>query len=107
MKSIFYPGVMLRVEGAALFVASVSFYWFSGGSWLVFALLLLSPDLSMLGYLTGVRTGAAVYNVFHAYPLPAALALFGVVSGSGMGRHCRSPSYGSPTSAWIAWSATG
>lgn len=84
MKTIFYPGAMLRVEGAALLLASVALYWVNGGSWLLFVLLLLTPDLSMLGHLAGVRKGAVVYNVFHAYPLPAALALFGVFSGSAM-----------------------
>lgn len=84
MKGIFFPAVVLRAEGAALLGASVALYAAYGDGWLLFALLLLSPDLSMLGYLAGVRTGAAVYNAFHAYPLPLALALFGVFSGSGL-----------------------
>jgi hypothetical protein len=76
------PAVVLRVEGAALLAVSVLLYWVSGGSWLMFALLLLAPDLSMLGYFGGPRVGAAVYNVFHAYPLPAALGAFGLLGGS-------------------------
>lgn len=84
MKRVLYPGAMLRVEGAALFLASVALYGVNGGGWLLFIVLLLAPDLSMLGYLAGVRAGAAVYNVFHAYPLPALLALYGVFSGGGI-----------------------
>lgn len=84
MKNILYPGAMLRVEGAALFLASVALYGMNGGGWLLFVALLLAPDLSMLGYLAGVRTGAMVYNAFHAYPLPASLAVFGVFSGGGV-----------------------
>ena len=76
------PAVLLRAEGAALLLTSVMLYWVSGGSWLLFALLLLVPDLSMLGYLAGPRVGATVYNVFHAYPLPAALGAFGLLGGS-------------------------
>ena len=76
------PAVLLRAEGAALLLTSVMLYWVSGGSWLLFALLLLVPDLSMLGYLAGPRVGAPVYNVFHAYPLPAALGAFGLLGGS-------------------------
>jgi hypothetical protein len=76
------PGVLLRVEGTALLGMSVLLYWVSGGSWLMFVLLLLAPDLSMLGYFGGPRVGAAVYNVFHAYPLPAVLAAFGVLGES-------------------------
>lgn len=42
---------LLRLEGAALFVAALAGYWLSGASWGLFAVLILAPDLSMLGYL--------------------------------------------------------
>jgi hypothetical protein len=73
---------MLRVEGATLLAGSVLLYWTSGGSWWLFALLLLAPDLSMLGYLAGRRVGAVAYNAFHSYPLPAALGLVGLFVGA-------------------------
>jgi hypothetical protein len=76
------PAAMLRVEGAVMLVGSVLLYWMGGGSWWLFALLLLAPDLSMLGYLAGPRLGAIVYNVFHSYPLPAALGIFGLLAGA-------------------------
>jgi hypothetical protein len=76
------PGVLLRMEGAALLAVSVVLYWVSGGSWLWFALLLFVPDVSMLGYAAGPQAGAAVYNAFHAYPLPAVLGAFGLLVGS-------------------------
>jgi hypothetical protein len=76
------PAVMLRVEGATMLAGSVLLYWTGGGSWWLFALLLLAPDLSMLGYLAGPRVGAVAYNVFHSYPLPAALGFFGVLAGA-------------------------
>ena len=76
------PAAILRVEGATMLVGSVLLYWVGGGSWWLFALLLLAPDLSMLGYLVGPRVGALTYNVFHSYPLPAALGLFGVLAGA-------------------------
>ena len=76
------PAAMLRVEGATLFAVSVVLYWVSGGSWWLFALLLLAPDASMLGYLVGPRVGAMAYNAFHSYPLPAALAVVGLLAGA-------------------------
>ena len=76
------PGVLLRTEGAVLLALSVLLYWLNGGSWILFGLLFLAPDLSMLGYLVGTRVGAIVYNVFHTYALPAALAGYGLVGGS-------------------------
>ena len=76
------PALMLRVEGATLLAGSVLLYWMGGGSWWLFVLLLLAPDLAMLGYLAGPRVGAVAYNVFHSYPLPAALGLLGLFVGA-------------------------
>ena len=76
------PAAMLRAEGVTLLAMSALLYWMNGESWIVFALLFLVPDLSMLGYLAGSRIGAAVYNAFHVYPLPALLAAFGLLGGS-------------------------
>ena len=87
------PAVVLRGEGAALLAASVTLYWIIGGSWWLFALLLLAPDVSMLGYLAGQRIGAASYKVFHSYPLPAAL-------GSPV---CCREILCSPASLWCGW----
>lgn len=76
------PGALLRVEGGVLLATSASFYWVNGGSWVLFALLILAPDVSMLGYLLGPKVGAAAYNLAHTYALPASLAVFGVLAGS-------------------------
>jgi len=75
------PAAMLRVEGAAILAGSALLYWLNGGSWWLFALLLLTPDASMLGYLAGPRVGAAAYNAFHSYSLPAALGIVGLLAG--------------------------
>ncbi len=60
----------------------VLLYGMNGGGWGIFALALLAPDLSALGYLVGRRVGTVTYNVSHAYPVPAALAVVGLLSGS-------------------------
>jgi hypothetical protein len=56
---------ILRAEAVALFVAGVVAYLQLGGEpwWLL--LLLLVPDVSMLGYLGGPRLGAVTYNLVH------------------------------------------
>lgn len=61
-----------RVEGAAVLVAAVVAYAVVDASWLLFAALLLAPDLGMLGYLGGPRLGAATYNALHVLIGPAA-----------------------------------
>ena len=40
---------LLRLEGAALGLAAIVFYGVFEGSWWMFAILLLAPDLSFLG----------------------------------------------------------
>jgi hypothetical protein len=76
------PATLLRVEGVALLALSVLVYWVNGGSWLLFGALLLAPDLSMLGYLAGPKVGAAIYNAFHTYAMPAVVGALGMVFAS-------------------------
>lgn len=75
------PNTFLRAEGLAVFGAAVGAYlWLDGPLWL-FALLILAPDLSMLGYLGGSRVGSIVYNTVHAYVGPLALVGFATWQG--------------------------
>ena len=76
------PGVLLRLEGVALLAAAITLYVDGGYSALAFLLLILAPDLSMLGYFAGPRIGALVYDIVHFEALPLALATGGVVSDS-------------------------
>ena len=76
------PAALLRVEGVALLVLSVLLYRVNGGGWLMFGVLLLAPDLSMLGYLAGPQVGAAIYNTFHTYAMPAVVGALGMIFAS-------------------------
>lgn len=71
----------VRLEWTAVAVAAVVLYALTGVSWWLFALLILAPDLSMLGYLAGPRIGALAYNMFHMLVLPALLAVAGLWTG--------------------------
>lgn len=73
--------VLLRLEALAAFVASLVAYHHSGGAWSTFAWLFLLPDLAFLGYLAGPRVGAVAYDTTHTWLGPAALALFGALTG--------------------------
>jgi hypothetical protein len=75
---------LLRLEGAALCLAALAGYWLSGASWWLFAILILAPDLSMLGYLKGPRVGAYAYNCFHVTLWPLALLVGGYLAGSAL-----------------------
>jgi hypothetical protein len=67
------PSTLLRIEEAALLLASLFAYRHLHYSWLLFTLLFLTPDLFMLGYLLNLRLGAAIYNLAHTLTLPLAL----------------------------------
>jgi hypothetical protein len=72
------PRRLLHLEGAALLAAATAAFFVLGGSWWVFPLLLLAPDLAMLGYLAGPRVGAVAYDAAHTTVAP--LALFGAAA---------------------------
>ena len=69
----------IRLEWVAVAVVGIVLYALSGTSWWLFALLILAPDLSMLGYLAGPRVGAVAYNALHILIVPLLLALAGYV----------------------------
>lgn len=75
---------LLRMEHAALALAALIAYQLSGGNWWLFALLILAPDLSMLGYLGGPRFGAWCYNAVHNWVAPVLLYLVGLLSGTSL-----------------------
>ena len=76
------PRVLLGVEGIALFTSAVVLYFHADYPWWLFLVLALAPDLSMIGYLAGPRTGAAAYDAAHTTLLPIALGLVGVLTES-------------------------
>jgi hypothetical protein len=71
------PRLLLRIEGAALALVAIFAYARLGAPWWLFAVVILAPDLSMLGYLGGTRLGAILYNAFHVTFGPLVLALAG------------------------------
>lgn len=71
---------LLQLEGALLFAAAVAAYLHLQGSLWLFLVLVLAPDLSMLGYLHNPMTGAFVYDAAHTTLLPAALLITGIVT---------------------------
>jgi hypothetical protein len=67
------PSVLLRTEEAALLLLTLLAYQQLHFSWLLFAVLFLTPDLFMLGYLLNPRVGAATYNLAHTLTLSLVL----------------------------------
>jgi hypothetical protein len=73
---------LLRLEGLTLFAGMTLLYAVWDGSWWVYAILFLVPDVSFAAYLAGDRTGAIVYNAAHSYMAPVALMVAGLALSS-------------------------
>jgi len=73
--------VQNTVKGEGLFVMLLSVYLFNtlDVSWLVFVLLILSPDIFMVGYLKNKKLGAQLYNIGHSYITSVILIMVGLV----------------------------
>lgn len=68
---------LMRLEGLAVLIASLLLFSQFGGTWWIYAVFFLAPDVSMLGYLAGTRIGSGVYNAVHTYVSPIALVAAG------------------------------
>jgi Domain of unknown function (DUF4260) len=73
---------LLRLEGLTLFAGMTLLYGVWDGSWWIYAILFLAPDLSFAAYLAGPRVGAAVYNAAHSYMAPVTLMVTGLALAS-------------------------
>ncbi|SDQ80099.1 DUF4260 domain-containing protein [Virgibacillus salinus] len=71
--------LLLHIEGAAVLALSLFFYGYSEFSWILFLILLLVPDISMLGYLLNNKVGSILYNFFHTYTIPIAIITCGFI----------------------------
>jgi hypothetical protein len=69
------PAILLKLEEATLLLVTAFAYQHLHYSWLLFAILFLTPDLFMLGYLATPRLGAATYNLAHTLTLPLTVLL--------------------------------
>lgn len=65
---------ILRLEGLVALGVALAIYFQLSLNWL-WLLLILVPDISMLGYVKNPKLGALVYNLGHTYIFP--LGLFG------------------------------
>jgi hypothetical protein len=87
LSEISMARLLLHIEGATVLATALFLYWYFNGSWLLFVLLLLAPDLSMLGYLKSVRLGSVTYNLVHTYSGPLLLLAAAYTGGWATGLH--------------------
>ena len=70
---------LLRLEEAFMFGLSIFLFSKLGFAWWWYPLLILAPDLSMVGYLGGPQLGAITYNLVHHKAVGITLFVFGVI----------------------------
>jgi hypothetical protein len=72
---------LLRLEGLAIFLASMVGYAFTGLPWWLFVLLFLAPDLCFLAYFFGTRAMAIAYDAAHTFVGPLVVIAAGLYFG--------------------------
>ncbi len=68
---------LLALEETSMFLFSILIFSTLPYAWWWFLVLILAPDISMVGYLVNPKNGAIVYNFFHH----KALAIFCMAVG--------------------------
>jgi hypothetical protein len=69
---------LIRLEEVGLFLFTFFLFTRLTYAWWLFPLLLLAPDLGMLGYLISPRVGAVSYNLLHHRGMAVILYLGGI-----------------------------
>ncbi|MBK9177677.1 MAG: DUF4260 domain-containing protein [Flavobacteriales bacterium] len=74
---------LLRLEELAQFLVCLYFLIATDAAWWTYALLLVGPDIGMLGYLLNPRIGAISYNVLHHKGIAVLILMSGLVMMTG------------------------
>ena len=71
--------IFLILESIAIFIGSLLIYLFLSGNWIIFLVLLLAPDIFMIGYLKNSQVGSIIYNIGYVYAWPIVLIIIGIL----------------------------
>lgn len=71
---------ILKLEEAAMFAAAIFAFSRLSFAWWWFPLLILAPDIGMIGYLINDKVGAFTYNLFHHKGLALVVFVAGLAS---------------------------
>jgi hypothetical protein len=72
---------LIRLEELFLFLLSILLFTQTRFAWWWYPVLLFSPDLAMIGYIAGARTGAITYNLVHHKAVAISAYILGVLMG--------------------------
>ena len=69
---------LLILEEAALMALGIFMFGLFGFQWWLLPVLILLPDISMIGYLAGPKVGAYLYNIAHHKGIAIVLYFVGI-----------------------------
>ncbi len=69
--------LLLKIEETLMLALGIYLFGLLNYQWWWFLVLILAPDIGMIGYLFGNRAGAALYNIFYHKAVAIALYLLG------------------------------
>src|SRR5690349_10207353 len=70
---------LLKAEEIAMLGVSIYFFNLLDYPWWLFLALILTPDISFLGYIANAKVGAATYNFFHHKGMAVLVGLSGLI----------------------------
>ena len=70
--------ITLKLEELFMFILGILAFNQLNFAWWWFVVLILTPDLGMLGYLINTKTGAIMYNAFHHKGIAIAIFVLGM-----------------------------
>lgn len=73
---------LIQVEEFAMMGLSIYGLYLLDVSWWFYLILLIGPDMSMLGYLAGEKIGAISYNLFHHKAIAISVFIIGLIINS-------------------------
>jgi hypothetical protein len=73
---------VLKLEEAIQFIACIYILYLLESNWWLYLLVLTAPDIGMIGYMGGNKTGAILYNIIHHKGLAILLVGIGIVFGN-------------------------
>lgn len=69
---------ILKIEELLMLIFGIYLFSLLEYQWWWFLVLILTPDIGMLGYLFGNKVGAFTYNIFHHKGIAIAVYLLGI-----------------------------
>lgn len=73
---------IVKLEELSMLVLGIVAFSYLSFSWWWFLVLFLVPDIGMIGYLFGNKTGAALYNFFHHKGVAVFIGVAGLFLGN-------------------------